>query len=151
MYVHRRVEEQELAREWYQSHGRSLHATGNRILRNQLPSQGELSRLRLNRPRGKPPLSSLASNDSGVDSDEGSVEDLDILESYVDIELASSGGEIKSRDISYSSIFGKPADLSLSYPLMSLSMPSTSRSFPSSDIDIAGPASSLCSCHIHHQ
>lgn len=165
------MEDQQLAREWYQSRGRSLHATGSRFLHNYLPRNSELRKLRLERTT---PLNSFASRDSGVDSDEGSLENLDLLESYVDIDLEPNGGEILSREVSFSALFGQ-IDTSLSRPFTSLSTPVTpaiSRSNPlppsplplsSSDLNISrqttpglpydrspdSPASSLCSCHAY--
>ena len=169
IYVHRRMEDQRLAREWYLNQGRRLHAIGSRLLHNYLPRNSELRKLRHERTA---PLNSFTSNDSGVDSDEGSLENIDLLESYVDIELDPNGEEIKSRDVLFSSLFGQ-----LSLPFTSLSTPVTpaiSRSRPltpsplplsSSDIDITAhhratpglaeytsddsPASSLCSCHAY--
>jgi hypothetical protein len=161
------MEDQRLAREWYLNQGQRLYATGSRLLHNYLPRNSELRKLRHERTAQ---LNSFTSNDSGVDSDEGSIENLDLLESYVDIELDPNGEEIKSRDVLFSSLFGQ-----LSLPFTSLSTPVTpaiSRSsrpltpsplpLCSSDIDITAhhrttpglasddsPASSLCSCHAY--
>ena len=145
IYVHERVEEQQLAREWYDSKKRTMHATGSRFLHNYLPTQRELSMLRRERGCGKAPLSSLASEDSGVGSVGGSLEDLGLLDSYIDIEVDSSGREVLSRVIPPSALFGKreiddtPSSLTTHRdPHLTCLTPPLTSSTPS-----------LCTCHAH--
>jgi hypothetical protein len=98
-YVQRRVEDQLLAREWYESHGHTLHSAGSRLLHNYLPKNSEMRRFRVERRQAKSASSSIRSNDSGVVSDGGSLEHLDLRDMYVVLEMPPNSTEVITREI----------------------------------------------------
>ena len=155
-------------------HGRTPYTTGSRLLHNYLPKASELRQLRREKQLTKKASSSLTSNDSGVDSEQGSVENLNLdllqLESYVDIDLAPDSLEVTSREIHPSVLFSRMCENpTLSCPVTSASTPThpahvTSSPLPvsTSDVDLTSRSTpglpyatpptatpTLCSCHAY--
>ena len=163
VYVQRRMEEQELARQWYVSRGRAIHAIGSRFLHNYLPSPRELMALHRDRQQqGKTSLASFVSADSGVDMGEGSLENLGLVESYIEIEMTADGQEFTSREIPPSVLFGKTVIESsffscvpsLSGPPSSLPTSSSHLPDPNPSVSkvrspLASSTHSLCGHHAH--
>ena len=103
------MEDQSLAREWYESRGWGLHSAGNRLLHNYLPRNSELKKFCKEKKQAEK-YGSLCSADSGIDFEmefPGSLEDLDLQESYVEIEVQPDSKEVLSREIAASLLFGR--------------------------------------------
>lgn len=175
-YVRRRVEDQLLAREWYESRGHSLHSAGSRLMHNYLPKKSEMRQFLMEKRQAKSASSSLRSNDSGVVSDGGSLERVDLRDTYVVLEMPPNSNEVVSREVhplllteqrsANSSLFCPEAPPSLSTPgtpdpthtsrISSSPLPiftedSITRSTPgiqSPDLAVS-PSASLCSCHAY--
>lgn len=90
-YVHRRMEDQLLAREWHESHGCTLYTAGSRLQHNYLPRNSEMKKIRRQKRLAKNASMSLQSTDSGVEFPSS----LDLQEGYVNIEVMAGNVEIE--------------------------------------------------------
>lgn len=164
-YVYKRLEEQQLAREWYHRDGRTPHTAGSRICRNYLPKNSKLKQLRQERQLSNKPSSSLCSNDPGVGSAGGSLDNVnfDPLESYVDIEIAPDSMEVTSRELHPFLLFPRLSTMSCSVmtlpatpqvttpplPVLTESIDLSSQSGPLLPHSQSCEPAFLCSCHAY--
>ena len=123
-YVHKRMLDQHLANEWYDTNGHTPYNASSRLLHSYLPKNSELKRFRRERRQTKTGSVSPTSNDSGVDSSGSSMENLvfDDIESYIDIEVSPDSSVI-SREINLAALFKQLE--SETYNSVSLSTPTT--------------------------
>lgn len=132
-YVHRRMEDQLLAKEWHERCGYTLYSAGSRLQHNYLPRNSEMKRLRREKRQAKKGSVTLQSNDSAVDFS-SSLWHLDLQEGYIDIEVIAGNAEVVSREIHPSLLLGQ-CHPSLPLTCSQPPTPSTCTSLTSSPTD----------------